>query len=59
MERNIMASYLSASESAIKRAREYIEKNNVDDALRSLSEFIVTKKKIVPQPPALEKVMVN
>ena len=54
-----MASYLSASESAIKRAKELMEENNVYDALRTLNDFIAGKKKYTAQPSALEKVMVR
>jgi len=53
-----MASYQTASESAIKRSREFLETENVEGALKSLSEFIVGKKKFIAQPSALEKVMV-
>jgi hypothetical protein len=53
-----MASYQAASESAIKRAREFMEMNNMDGALKSLSEFIVGKKRFIAQPSVLEKVMV-
>lgn len=53
-----MASYQAASESAIKRAKELMETRNVEGALRSLSDFVVGKKKFIAQPSALEKVMV-
>ena len=54
-----MASYQSASESAIKRAKELMEENNTYEALRTLNDFVVGKKKFAAQPSALEKVMVG
>lgn len=36
-----------------------MESDNVEDALRSLSDFIVAKKKFIAQPSALEKAMVH
>ena len=38
---------------------ELLAEGLVDDALKTLNEFITGKKKIAAQPFALEKVMVN
>ncbi len=54
-----MASYQTASESAIKHAQELMKENKVYEALHTLNEFVVGKKKFAAQPSALEKVMVE